>query len=223
VKVLIAVDNKSLISESLKHCSPLLEVDKRLSSSAFNHIELDILETGHTLFETAFLMGKTLATKRYHLALGLGLAGSYNPEHEAGSVVNIINDKPLFFGESDENGFQSVYALKQLNPFEHPHQRGAFINMTNAYFNVFLPILKVPGVTTTHLKGNKNMVEAKLSKFPLDVETSNGLGVHYSCLYERTNFYQLRAISYNLASGISNENLAIENLNNTLTDILNKL
>jgi futalosine hydrolase len=223
VKVLVAVDNPEILSQSFQKLEKLSEVSERLSQYKFNHIELDVLTVGHSLFETSFLMGKMLTKQKYHLVLGLGLAGSYTEEIEVGTIVNIINDKPFNFGEETEDGIKSLYALKLLNPFEAPHQRGAFINMTSAYFNVFLPYRKVPAVTTTLLKGSQSTINYKLKNFPLDVETSNGLGIHYACLFEKTNFYQLRAISYNLAIGNSNENVALQQLNETFIDILNKL
>lgn len=223
MQLLLAISDKNLLSKTISAFDFFEDVQNKLSKASFKHIKIDILETGSTPFETGYLMGKQLASKKYHLVLIAGLAGSINAEIEVGEIVNIINDKPAFIGVQDADELKSIYQLKWLNPFEAPHQRGAFINMTNAYFNVFLPFRKVPAITTNILMGDETLLKLKQEKYEMDVETMNGLAYHYACLSENANFYQIRAISYNLASEIKNENLALENLNNTVLDILNKL
>lgn len=223
MQLLIAISDKNLLSKTISAFENIEAVEGKLTLATFKHLKIDILETGNTPFETGYLMGKKLTTKKYHLVLISGLAGSINPEIEVGEIVNIINDKPAFIGMHDKETFKSIYQLKWLNPFESPHERGFFINKTSAYFNVFLPFRKVPAITTNILKGDFSLLELKQEKYKMDVETMNGLAYHYACLSEKANFYQIRAISYNLATENENENLALENLNNTLLDILNKL
>lgn len=223
MQVLLALSDKNLISKSFSSFENADNLIGRLNQINFKHIHIDLLETGYTPFETAYFMGKQLAVKKYHLVLVVGLAGSINPDIEVGEIVNIINDKPAFIGAQENDGLKSVYQLKWLNPFEAPHERGFFVNKTSAYFNVFLPFQKVPAITTNILKGDADLLKLKQEKYALDVETINGLAYQYACLSEKINFYQIRAISYNLATEIENENLAIENLNKTLLDILNKL
>lgn len=223
MQVLLAVPDKDLISKVITEFTEIQESNQKLQQASFKHIKIDLLETGYTCFETAYLMGKQLASKKYHLVLTLGLAGSISDEIKVGEVVNIINDKPAFIGMQDHEAFKSIYQLKWLNPFEAPHEKGLLINRTSAYFNVFLPFRKVPAITTNILKGDRSLLKLKQEKYPLDIETINGLAYHYACLSENTNFYQIRTISYNLASDSENEDLAIKNLNETLLDILNKL
>ena len=223
MKILVVTESIENLAISLADLENLNTQNNGLYQYKFNHIEIDLLLCGHTLFETAYFLGSTLAKNKYHLILSLSTCGSVSEEYEIGKIVNIINDKPAFFGEQTQEDFKSVYALKQLNPFEFPHQRGALINMTNAYFNVFLPFQKAPAITTTILKGNQQQIEQKQEQFPLNIETQNGLGIHYSCLHQQTNFYRISAISYNLATKSEDFSLAIENLNLTFLDILNKL
>lgn len=223
MKILVVAENDLLLKDSFEKIESVGVQNNRFHQYKFNHIEIDFLICGHTLFETGYFLGKKLAQNRYHLALSMSLCHSLNSEIEPGSIVNIINDKPAYFGEENDAEFKSIYALKQLNPFETPHQRGAFINMTNAYFNVFLPFRKVPAITTTLLKGNKDTLEKKLAQFPLDVETSNGLAIHYACLSERVNFYRISSVSHNLATLKEDTEKATANLNETFIDILNKL
>lgn len=223
MKILVVTESIETLSISLADLENLNTQNNGLYQYKFNHIEIDLLLCGHTLFESAYFLGSTLAKNKYHLILSLSSCGSISEEYEIGQIVNIINDKPAFFGEQTQEEFKSVYALKQLNPFEFPHQRGALINMTNAYFNVFLPFQKVPAITTTILKGNQQQIEQKQAQFPLNVETQNGLGIHYTCLHQQANFYRISAISYNLASQKQDLALATQSINLTFIDILNKL
>ena len=187
---------------------------------AYKHITIDFLEVGYTSFETAFKMGKALAKERYHLILFAGLANSLNDKMKLGEVLNVINDIPYDIGVENQEGFQHAYQLKWLDSTKAPHQRGGFINMTNAYFNVFLPFMKTAAITTNILGGNEESLSKKCKRFPIHIETSNGLGFQYACLSEGMPFYQLRVVEENLVLGNKDKALALNQLNKALKQII---
>ncbi len=114
------------------------------------------------------------------------------------------------------------YDFNLLNRADAPHVRGGFVNLTNAYMNVFAPFKKVVGVTVNHYADKKSF-QLRTEKYKADCETGEGLGFVYTCLYEKQSFYQLCVVERNLATGEENFHLAQQTLNETLIELLQKL
>jgi hypothetical protein len=200
--------------------------------------EIDVCETGFGLFQTTFKVTKTLGQKKYHLALKASFCNAYNSDLNIGDIVNVIKDKPGDIGHFGlnptpkemnediatvrENHFKDLYDLGLVSKESFPHFKGAFVNMNNSYMNVMMPFKKVVSVTVNQYADAANY-EAKREKYKADVETGDGLGFVYPCMYERQPFYQLNAVERILASGEYNSDTAREKLNDTLLDILQKL
>ena len=184
--------------------------------------EIDICETGFGIFQTTFKITKTLSQKRYHLALKASFCNAYKADLQIGDVVNVIKDKPGDIGMTEENGFKDIYDLGLMNAESFPHFKGAFINMNNSYMNVLMPFRKVVSVTVNQYADVANY-PIKQEKYKADIETGDGLGFVYPCMYERQPFYQLNVVERNLATGECDFEKAKEKLNETILDILQKL
>ncbi|MCB9257403.1 MAG: hypothetical protein H6579_09755 [Chitinophagales bacterium] len=219
MKILIAFSDK----EHLKDFFDMLECTEDTKSFTYKHIDLDFLETGYTHFETAYHMGIALHSKSYHLVLFAGLANSLNTSMRVGDLVNVIKDIPYLTGIQEENEFKDAYELTWLDRSKFPHQRGAFINMSNSYFNVFLPYMKTASLSCSSLEGTEEQVKLKIAQYPIHIETSNGIGFHYACLSKKLPFYQLRSIAKNLVLKNEDKELALKNLNLHLKDIIDLL
>ena len=200
--------------------------------------EIDVCETGSGLFQTTFKVTKTLSQKKYHLALKASLCNAYKPELKIGDIVNVIKDKPgdtgiaaaLSFNSSSEQqdlsrqtqAFRDLYELGMLDSESFPHFKGAYINMNNSYMNVMMPFKKVVSVTVNQY-ADSNSYDAKREKYKADIETMDGLGFVYPCMYERQPFYQLNAVEGNLATEEYDRKKAIQMLNETIFDVIQKL
>jgi len=185
--------------------------------------EIDICETGFGIFQTTFKVTKTLAQKKYHLALKSSFCNAYKAELAIGDVVNVIKDKPGDIQLSaDQTAPPDLYDLGLLDPESFPHFKGAFINMNNSYMNVLMPFRKVVSVTVNQYADTTDYLRKK-EKYKADIETGDGLGFVYPCMYERQPFYQLNAVERNLATGETDFDAARERLNETLFDIIQKL
>jgi hypothetical protein len=232
MKLLLCINHRSdfqplfdSLAASREH--PLIIFPEPTSSNfiySFHYLqhEIDVCETGSGIFQTTFKVVKTLAQKKYHLALKASFCNGYKPELNIGDIVNVIKDKPGDIGMTGENGFVDLYDLNLLDKESFPHFKGAFINMNNSYMNVLMPFKKVVSVTVNHYADIHNY-EAKRDKYKADIETMDGLGFVYPCMYERQPFYQLNAIERNLATGQYDREKAQVSLNDTLFDILQKL
>jgi hypothetical protein len=221
-----------LVVASLNDIQPLLEQHqiapiandtlKFVHSFKALHHEVDLLETGVGVYQTTYKVTKALSAQKYHLALKLGFANAYKEETAIGDVLNIVNEKPGDFGMVVNNEWKDYYDLGLINREDAPHTRGGLINLTNAYMIVFLPFKKVVGVSVNHY-ANASAVRERKDKYRADCETGDGVGFVYPCLFEKQLFYQLCVIERNLVTGQENFNLAKQKLNETLTDLIQKL
>lgn len=193
-----------------------------LYSSRILHHETDILSTGAGVYQTTYKLAKVLQKNKYHLALKLSLGNAYKIGYPPGTVLNIVNEKPGDYGMFIDGEWNDLYNLGLLKNDEEPQVRGGYINLTNAYMNIFLPFKKAVGITVNNY-ANMLHVFMRTEKYKADCETTDGLGFAYTCLFERQQFYHLCFIERNLVTGEENYNLAQSVLNNTLVEILEKL
>lgn len=186
------------------------------------HHEVNILTTGYGAFQTGYKLSKVLSTNKYHLALKLSIANAYKPEHNPGTALNIINEKPGDFGVFEMGEWRDLYDQQLLKSEDMPHVRGGFINMTNAYMNIFMPFKKAVGITVNTLCQN-GLVEMRSAKYKADVETADGLTFAYTCLFEKQTYYHLAFVVKNLTTEEQDIELVKQKMNEVFIDLINKL
>jgi hypothetical protein len=169
---------------------------------------IDVLIIGNTVHESALRTNIILSEKKYHIALLMGIGMPLVETLIDGDLVNVINDKPAYFNTDNENYYASGMSIHT----DFPHFRGGYINMTNAYFDVFVDVPKVVSVTSE----NELQIEVKTSELKASIQSSNGLGFVQSCLWYGHPFYQLRIIK----SKSYNETEAMEKMYASLQQIL---
>ncbi|HLP21251.1 MAG TPA: hypothetical protein VK174_13155 [Chitinophagales bacterium] len=225
MKLLLCVTNLKDIQPMLGSFSVAPQPDaaiKYLSSVKILQHEVDILETGVGVYQTAYKVTRALARQKYHLALKVSLGNAYKPETAIGTVLNIVNEKPGDYGMMVDGQWKDQYDFNLIDRDAEPHVRGGLVNMSNAYMNVFLPIKKVVGLSVNNY-GDASLVAMRREKYKADCETGDGVGFAYPCLYEKQGFYHICVVERNLATGEENFNLAIEKMNAALADILQKI
>jgi hypothetical protein len=156
--------------------------------------DIDVCETGFGLFQTTFKVTKAISQKKYHLSLKASFCNAYKPELNIGDVVNVIKDKPA-----------------NPSPALNGDGETAFADMYDL------------GLMDPESFPHTANYEAKRDKYKADIETGDGLGFVYPCMYERQPFYQINAVERNLATGEYDFEIARRKLNETLLDILQKL
>ncbi len=225
MKLLLCVSSLNDIVSCLKHFGINPEKNSPLSflsSAKILHHEVDILETGVGIYQTTYKLTKVLLQQKYHLALKLSFGNSYKEEFPVGRVLNIINEKPGDFGMLENAEWKDHYDFGLLKATDEPQVRGGFINMTNAYMNVFASFKKAVGVTVNNY-ADTNTFQLRKGKYKADCETGDGLGFVYTCLFEKQSFYQLCFIERNLVSGDIDFEKAKNTMNETLIDLIRKL
>ncbi|MEJ6982493.1 futalosine hydrolase [Pedobacter sp. P351] len=198
-----------------------LEIDPILSdikSLELNGNIIDSLITGVGMTATAYALGKTLALSKYDLAINAGIAGAFDRSLKIGDVVLVSSDCFAELGAEDGNDFLTLDKLglgksdvEGLLPFK----------------NSFTASLQeVKSITVNKVHGNDESINSTISRLNPHIESMEGAAFFYSCNQESIPCIQLRAISnYVERRNCNNWNipLAVNNLNDTLMDLLKKM
>lgn len=117
MNLLLCLPNANDFDEVLQHLKVDIQETGSIVSTNYLAHQIDILLTSNKNEETQISLAKTLALKRYHLALYAGFATSWKAEIPIGTIVNVIREK------SAENA--------------------DFSNRNNNYLNIFFEFRKV--------------------------------------------------------------------------------
>lgn len=191
--------------------------------SAFPGSEVDRVITGIGIAHTAFTLGAFLANTSVDLCLQIGIAGTFNPDLEIGSVVAVQKDCFADLGVEDHDRFVHIteaLALDTQNAFDR-----LWIQPEDQLISQLdLPIVTAITVNTTH--GNRQSIDKVISKYPAEIESMEGAPFFAACMTAGIPCLQIRAIS-NLVEPRNKSNwnipLAIHRLHQEVERILPKL
>ncbi|MDD4602609.1 MAG: futalosine hydrolase [Bacteroidales bacterium] len=225
--------NLLLVAATTFEIRPLLdkltfigEVDPQLSRYTFKKINLDVLIPGVGMMLTAFQMGKSVAARKYDLAINAGIAGTFNKTLHLGSLVQVTEDCISELGAEDGEKFLSFFDLGLMDPDDTPYVSGALINQSPPTFACCRLLPKVKGITVNTVHGAAGSVALIIKRFKADVESMEGAAFLYACLAEKIPCLQLRAISNYVEERDKsrwNIELALKNLNKTLFEIIKEI
>ena len=188
-----------------------------------NGYEIDVLITGVGIANTAYKLGKAVATKHYHFILNVGIAGSFKPDILRGSVVEIMSEQYGDLGVEEADGtFTDIHELNLIGSNEVPFIKAKLLNKKPLNIK---KINKVSGLTVQKVHGFGISIASIVKKYNCDIETMEGAVVFQICLTEKIDFSQIRAIS-NHVEPRNKDNWqikeAIENLNKVVIELFEK-
>jgi futalosine hydrolase len=192
-----------------------------------NGYEIDVVITGVGIANTSLHLGKALNEKNYHLALNVGIAGSFDRRILRGEVVEVISEQYGDLGVEEADGtFTDVFEIGLIKENEKPFKNGQLLNHKPLKYK---NIKQVKGLTVQTVHGTAESIEAVWKKYKPDVETMEGAAFFQACLMfnakNTMSFAQIRAISnYVEPRNRANWKMpeAIGNLNKTLIDLFEK-
>lgn len=190
-----------------------------------DNLYIDLLATGVGMAHTGYALGKYLSKNRYDWALNMGIAGCFRTDWSLGTVVNILSERFADLGAEQADGsFQDVFEMGFLEENLIFSKNGSMQNNTAQGFS-FLPAAN--GLTINKVTGSAPTIQAIREKYPdADIESMEGAAFFYACLMEKIPFLEIRAISNYIEPRNKSKwdiPLAIENLNNIVTELLNTL
>lgn len=224
MNILIVSATRGEIEPLLKKLSIKEELDTGLMSYSYKNQNVDVLVTGVGMTATAFYLGKSLS-KKYDLAINLGVAGSFDRTLNLGGVVNINADRFGDMGAEAGDDFITLAEMDLQNLNEYPYQNGEIVNVSAINNQIINVLPKVSGITVNTVHGNETSIKNVMARYNPAVESMEGAAFLFACLTEKIPCVQVRAIS-NYVERRNREAwnipLAIENLNKKAVEILDE-
>ncbi len=184
-----------------------------------------VIITGVGMLNTTYELAKHLSTSRYDLVLQVGVAGSYVSSLKPGDVVFVTSDQYGDLGAEDNGSYLDIFEMGFINPNVTPFINGKLLTpLLPVHNRIKLP--QVTGLTVNTVSGNERTVAQRKEKFHCDIESMEGVALHYVCLREKVAFAQVRAISNYVTPRDKSQwqmKDAIINLNKWLIDFINAL
>lgn len=209
-----------LLADELEYID---ETTHLLKKYRFNEIEIDILITGIGTTFTAFHLTNALRDNKYQFVINVGIAGSLTNDLIIGEVVSVVSDEFADLGIEMENDFLTLFESGFMEVNEFPFEKGI---LKSSDCNGLFQLKKVRGITTNKSHGRASTIAEIKSKYSAQVESMEGAVVLYVCNWFGVTCFQIRAISNFVESRDSakwNIPLALEKLDETVLDVLNKL
>ena len=193
------------------------DLEKKIAQSTIH--EVDFLVTGVGMTATTYALTKKLSKKRYHLALNIGLAGTFREEIRIGEVVNIVTDCFADLGAEDGEKFLTLTQLGLQNPDKFPFWNGKLKSDEWENYSSLKTLKHVKGITVNKVHGHDESIQRSIRKFHPDVESMEGAAFFYVCMMEKVPSVQLRAISNRVERrnpSTWNMDLSLQNLNGVI-------
>jgi len=162
-------------------------------------LEITWMLTGIGTTSTSYRLTKMLNTssERFHLAVNIGIAGSFGPEFTIGKVARIEKE---FFGDlgfETFTGFQTLFDYKILDANTHPFVNGALHSpaLSNELEDALSVYSKATAVTVQTVSGLPGKKEQLQKDFRPQIESMEGAAFFYVCSLEKVPFLELRSVS----------------------------
>jgi futalosine hydrolase len=172
------------------------------------------------MVNTAYKLGKHLATHSYDFIINAGVCGCFDRKYELGTVLNISVDAFADLGADDNGKFIDLFGLNLVDKNERPFTDGLIINFSPAPFG---SLEEVVGITVNTASGNQQQIDLLVEQYKPVTESMEGAAFAYVCELENAKYVQIRAIS-NYVEPRNKENwkmgLAVTNLNEYLIGLL---
>ena len=200
-----------------------IRVSKEVELYSLPHFnQTDLLISGIGINKTTYSLTKALNIKKYDFVIHIGIAGSYDNQLVLGSVVNIQSEAYGDMGIESQKGFTSLFDLNLINKNEFPFTDGKLINKTFIpQFFAAYPSLN--GVTVNSLSTIEKTNKKRKELFNAQIESMEGAAVFFTCMMEKIDFMEIRAISNYVGERDKNYwkiEEAIKNLNKVVSEFL---
>lgn len=223
--------NILIISSTIQEIEPFLDsnfVKKSENLFSFTNKKrktFDVLICGVGISLSTYNVTKQLASNKYDLAINIGISGSFNNNINIGETVFVESDCFADFGIEHDNYFISMFDTKFIDKNKNPFENGKLVSKKSKFLN-FENFKSVKSITVNKTSGSEKTINERIKMFSPDIETMEGAAIMFVCKKENIEFIQIRAISNIIAERskqVWNTELAIENLNKILVEIIGNL
>lgn len=185
------------------------------------------LVTGPGTFATAYRLKKRLSEHgRPHIAINIGIAGSYKKEPVIGSTVVVRSDLFGDTGIESDVGTINMFEAGLADPMDFPFNGGRLAGYSGVKEKFIEGFTLADAITVNRVTTRKETIAWIEKKYNPAIETMEGAAFSYICAVEKINFLALRSVS-NLVGerdkSLWNIPLAIENLALSLKILFDRL
>jgi futalosine hydrolase len=192
-----------------------------------NHHQFSLWVTGVGMVNTTYTLTKRITAEKPDIVIQVGIAGSFQPlVHTPGNVVVVKEEVMGDLGVQENNEiWTDIFNLKLADPNLFPFKSGRLVNPHNQLLHK-LTLPMVTAVSVNEVTTNPKRIHQLIEQYSPAIESMEGAAFHHVCLNESIPFIQIRSISNRIGERDKTQwqmNKAIENLQNTLITLINKL
>lgn len=158
------------------------------------NIHLEVLITGVGLPATIYALTVKLMQHKYDLVLQAGVCGSFDRDIPLGSLVNIVSERYGDLGAEDHDNYIDIFDLGLLDAQTFPFSDKCLLSPGFDH-PMIQTLQRVTAITVNTISGSEKTIQIRAALFNTQVESMEGLGLHYVCLQQKIPFVQIRAIS----------------------------
>ena len=147
------------------------------------------------MMAAAFTLGWDLMGTHYDLVLNVGVCGSFREELRPGTLVNVREEFVADLGAEYGNEFRSVFETGLVDEDRFPFRNGKLTNPFGFKHDALDQLRQVRGVSVNTVSGNTDTIARLKRLYDPDIETMEGAGVFYACIFSEAPFACVRAVS----------------------------
>jgi futalosine hydrolase len=196
------------------------EVGPFIQKNAHFHWPCSVLITGVGMVATAYRLGSYLAKHPVDAVLNVGIAGSFEADLPAGSLVRVVSDSLSELGAENDQDFLSIDQMG-FGRQQYAENAGGL-----EYLTTLSALRQVQGITVNTVHGNKQSIGRIRERLQPQVESMEGAAVFYCAGQMKIPCLQVRSISNRVETrNTANWNiaLAVEKLNDWMSAFTEEL
>jgi futalosine hydrolase len=182
-------------------------------------------QSGVGMLATAVSLMQLIADEKPDLIIQAGIAGTFDATINLGKVVVVQEENLGDMGVQEDGKWKDIFELKLEKSSYPPYERRKLPNPFLSQYNL-LKLAVVNAITVNQISTNENSIAQLTKKYNPSLESMEGAALHYVCREMNIPFLQIRAVSNFIGERDKTKwqmKLAIDNLNETLLKLMDKL
>ena len=191
------------------------------SSGIINRADIlvDFMISGVGILASCFSITELIFTQKPDLIIQAGIAGTFDPKVQLGSVFVVENEYIGDLGVEESGIFKDIFDLQLLQPNENPFFQNKLNNKAINKWNV-TSLPSVNAITVNEITTNPKRIGQVKEKYHPTLESMEGASLHYCCTKTATSFVQIRAVSNAVGERDKTKWALKEALNNLSQNVL---
>jgi len=169
--------------------------NSRLFTKNINSNTVDFYYSDPGIYSLTYFLTKKLKEEDYNLIINAGIAGSFNEGFRPGTLLRVGRDCFADIGAEERESFKDLFQMGLIDSNSFPFQNGFLFESAGSFSGIFSKLPGVNAVTVNRISSDKSYLNKLINNYNADIETMEGAAFFYTCLMEKRNCIQLRAVS----------------------------